>query len=799
MSGVLTAEAQSHRGDLTLNPISSKIATGSTVVFSGQLTTTSGYGVSDATIYIKDNVRFGSDDIIKRATTNYNGEFYTTWTAKQRSSGSWDFYAAYEGSNQISKAKSSQYTVKVSSSYSNSNNNYDPPTNSKHSTAISLNSIPSQSFAGNTVTFTGTVTSNGYPLQNALVKIFEDDPGPDERLGSGKTDSNGRFSIPWKVGAGTVEIDFDIYAVYDGNSNYERARSYNQEMSVHDRPSKQSTSITLYRIDSYAYAADTVTFTGTVTSNGYPLQNALVKILEDDPGPDQRLGSGKTDSNGRFSIPWKVGAGLVETDFDIYAVFDGDSNYKRDRSANQILSVYKHGGYITLDSFPSSARIGEQIIFTGTLSLDNHSPEGAIVYIKDEDSLSRDDLLATGYVGKDGRFSANWIVSNVDPNPNAEIYAVFEGNGVLKRLTTCGSGCTNTNDLRILKYISPVIPPNDYKSKGEFMELRYALDLPHTPRVSIILDPDRPGDVRKHVVPVQEGILMWTNYLEYNYGGIWNVDFKVVSPGDFDRSNPNIVVNLVTRADGGNGFNCDGDWAGWAYSNTPKPLKPVNTVVCSQIGGNQVRNEDVSAAAAHEFIHAMGVGHTFNKKGDLMCSKERGQDTCPTISSKSKTPSTLNLEAVQTIYGKDGFTNPNNNVKYKQKYPIDTSNNNNYIPTVTPKPKSNCDQIYDNYDWTIDTTIKSEWYMWWKICSENISYSFTTNSEFDGFMIFVLPPTTDVNNFMADRDGTYYTCEEYEKGWLSKPGSCNIAPGSHIVLYNYEENPINVDGYIRNQ
>ena len=26
-----------------------------------------------------------------------------------------------------------------------------------------------------------------------------------------------------------------------------------------------------------------------------------------------------------------------------------------------------------------------------------------------------------------------------------------------------------------------------------------------------------------------------------------------------------------------------------------------------------------------------------------------------------------------------------------------------------------------------------------------------------------------------------------------------IEPGSHIVLYNYEENPINVDGYIRNQ
>ena len=154
-----------------------------------------------------------------------------------------------------------------------------------------------------------------------------------------------------------------------------------------------------------------------------------------------------------------------------------------------------------------------------------------------------------------------------------------------------------------------------------------------------------------------------------------------------------------------------------------------------------------------------------------MCSKEDGQPTCLGTNSKSKTPSTLNLEAVQAIYGKDGFTNPNNNnVKYKQKYSIDSSNNNNYIPTVTSKPKSNCDQIYDNYDWTIDTTIKPGWSTWWKICSEDISYRFTTSSKFDGFMIFVLPPTTDVNNFMNDRDGTYYTCEEYEKKWQSKPG-----------------------------
>ena len=356
-------------------------------------------------------------------------------------------------------------------------------------------------------------------------------------------------------------------------------------MSVYDRPSKQSTSITLYKIDSYAYAGDTVTFTGTVTSNGYPLRNALVKIFEDDPGPDERLGSGKTDSNGRFSIPWKVGAGLVETDFDIYAVYDGDSNYKRDRSVNQTLSVYKHEGNITLDSFPSSARIGEQIIFTGTLSLDNHSPEGAIVYIKDEDTLNPDDLLATGYVGKDGRFSANWFVTNVDADDIADIYAVFEGNDVFYRLTTCdggatksfGGACYNTKPLTIDG--SSYVPPRPYvPTTDEYMELYYSLNFSHTPNVVISPSPDSYNTVRGHIIPVQEGIKMLESQLTQKYGGNWNVNFEVIDPGNiFFKTKPDIIINLVTHEED---KGCIEEFSGWArISENPKKTNPNNCLL----------------------------------------------------------------------------------------------------------------------------------------------------------------------------------------------------------------------------
>ena len=86
--------------------------------------------------------------------------------------------------------------------------------------------------------------------------------------------------------------------------------------------------------------------------------------MEDDPfSPDQRLGYDRTDSDGNYYINWKASAGLVETDFDIYAVYDGDSYYDRARSYNQEMSVLKYDGSIVLHSIPNSAKIGEVVTF----------------------------------------------------------------------------------------------------------------------------------------------------------------------------------------------------------------------------------------------------------------------------------------------------------------------------------------------------------------------------------------------------------------------------------------------------
>lgn len=91
MAGSLTvdyAQAQYYTGSLLLDSIPSTVRSGSTVIFSGQLTTTSGYVIQDATIYIKDDVTFGSDKVMGTVVTDRNGEFRTSWVASPRSSGS---------------------------------------------------------------------------------------------------------------------------------------------------------------------------------------------------------------------------------------------------------------------------------------------------------------------------------------------------------------------------------------------------------------------------------------------------------------------------------------------------------------------------------------------------------------------------------------------------------------------------------------------------------------------------------------------------------------------------------------
>jgi len=439
---------------------------------------------------------------------------------------------------------------------------------------------------------------------------------------------------------------------------------------------KCDTEIILYKIPSFRYAGQNVVFTGMLTSDGIALSGSTVRISEDDVfWPDQLLGSGITDKNGRFEIPWKVSAGLIEFDFDIYASFDGNSEYRNSRSFNQEMTVTKYSGSLTLNPFQSSAKVGDHVTFTGKLQLDHLNPKGAAVYIKDEDTLNRDDLLATAYVQADGSFSINWQVSQVDKNEEAEIYAVYEATNLQYRLTSCDSGptfdfggfCKNTIPLRIYgEGDTPTSPLGPGPSSGgyqftgsEYMKLGYSLSFSKNPQIAIVLAPDSYEHVKKYVSSVKEGVRVWELELEEKYGGNWNVSFDVVEPGSRFSSEPDVIINLVTKD---KEFGC-GDTKGWSNMNG---IKPISASVCTTEYGNARSTTNVAATSAHEFIHSLGLGHSFYKKGDLMCSSEyvngKWIPTCPGEIWRSETPTDFNLAAVVALYNSDGYRNPNNPV-----------------------------------------------------------------------------------------------------------------------------------------
>jgi len=138
-------------------------------------------------------------------------------------------------------------------------------------------------------------------------------------------------------------------------------------------------------------------------------------------------------------------------------------------------------------------------------------------------------------------------------------------------------------------------------------------------------------------------------------------------------------------------IDCASEFVGLAKTSG---IKPIQTWTCSSYKGQKLHNSQVAATSAHEFIHAVGLGHTFYKKGDLMCSLENGKQTCPGTFSKSSTPSSLNLAATAKLYGTDGFKNPNNNyVTRGMKFylgdssgPVSTTTTTKSTTTPQPKP-----------------------------------------------------------------------------------------------------------------
>ncbi|MDD9802774.1 MAG: DUF4344 domain-containing metallopeptidase, partial [Deltaproteobacteria bacterium] len=248
----------------------------------------------------------------------------------------------------------------------------------------------------------------------------------------------------------------------------------------------------------------------------------------------------------------------------------------------------------------------------------------------------------------------------VDYDEVADIYAVFEGDSKNYRLTTCdpgstrffGGSCLDTRKLSTWP-ARPVTPP--ISANFEYVVLNYAIPFQGNPTVAISPSHDSYETTRQHIIPTREGIETLSSELAMRHGGDWHVNFEILTPGKWRaEARADIVVHIVTSDD--DEF-CD-EVLGWAPGE-PQAL-PIQIHVCSTHNDAVLPSSEVMLTAMHEFAHAVGLGHTFNKKNDMLCSVEDNKATCPGTTKNESYPSTLVLDAMDALYRSDGYAVPNN-------------------------------------------------------------------------------------------------------------------------------------------
>ena len=396
---------------LTLDTPPTNAKFGEPITFSGRLVTDSNQPISGKTIVIRDEDTGSGDDFIAKTITDNSGYYSVTVTAKFWDSSrneAVEVYAIFDSdTNYYTNDRTPMYDVWISGNIKD--------------TKLIFDSLPKSITSGETITFSGQLLdSDGVSISGKSVQIKEDIIGSDVIIKTVTTDENGKFSYSkqfilnkgWKQSGGIAEF----FLKYLGDEKTNSSRSVGHTIKI--KSSIQSTNLTLDKVNiSSANVGDTITFTGKLTSNGSPVSGKTIFIKEaDDFVVDEFLAKGTTDSQGNFSIPWKIlKVGAWEIEFDVYAVFEYDGErYYGDQTRNQYISIYKVGTSIILDPIQQYAYIDEKITFTGTLNFNTGSSEGYKIYIKDEDMLDEDDILATAIVDRYGRFSADWYVEEKD-------------------------------------------------------------------------------------------------------------------------------------------------------------------------------------------------------------------------------------------------------------------------------------------------------------------------------------------------------------------------------------------------
>jgi len=97
----------------------------------------------------------------------------------------------------------------------------------------------------------------------------------------------------------------------------------------------------------------------------------------------------------------------------------------------------------------------------------------------------------------------------------------------------------------------------------------------------------------------------------------------------------------------------------------------------------------------------------------------------------------------------------------------------------------------------ISWTIPDGWWQAWEICGDgSYYYKFSTSRSTQGFDLYVLPPQSPPETFLGNNNAfSYADCGG--KRMQTYADTCIVTLGSFILIYNYENHPIELTGEIR--
>lgn len=292
------------------------------------------------------------------------------------------------------------------------------------STTLSVDPSSLDGFVGRETTLTGTLTDRGNPIAGAQVHI-EDEPGATDsgqpvRTRVVTTAEDGTFSFPYTPRSWNDIITFD----YAGDEVHPAAWQ-----QVYGDFSLQPTNLSLDYPTTPA-PSEPITFSGTLTALGEPLQGAEIEV-DQDCTSDLPI-TVRTDETGRFDLtvtPGRCRDNRFSFFYQNTATYEGRWTYALVQPTWQTSTT-------TLVQPVEDAVVGSTFVWTGTVTRGGSAaPDVPVTYTITRDSTGSTVAAGTTRTDASGEFRIAETIGQAD---RYTLIARYAGDA-----TTLGSGAND--------------------------------------------------------------------------------------------------------------------------------------------------------------------------------------------------------------------------------------------------------------------------------------------------------------------------------------------------------------------